>query len=81
MRRHHTVWGCDLCQIACPHTRRAIAAGHTTPIPYFHKARIPHLDSATLSEMSREEFESRAFSWRGRATVARNLAAYEDREE
>ena len=24
MRRHHTVWGCDLCQTACPHTRRVI---------------------------------------------------------
>ena len=77
MKEHRTVWGCDLCQLACPHTRRAIAAGVVTPIPFFHEARIPHLDSARLAAMSREEFESRAFSWRGRKTIARNLAAYE----
>ncbi|MBO7763029.1 MAG: epoxyqueuosine reductase [Clostridia bacterium] len=77
MRRHHTVWGCDLCQTACPHTRRAIASGTVSPIPFFHASRIPHLDSATLAAMPKEEFEMRAFAWRGRSTVERNLKAYE----
>ena len=81
MRAHRTVWGCDLCQLACPHTRRAIAEGHTTPIRFFHEARIPHLTSDLLAAMPREEFESRAFSWRGRKTVERNLLAYEGLEE
>lgn len=81
MREHHTVWGCDLCQLACPHTRRAIAEGAITPIPFFHEARMPRLDSAILAAMSPEEFKSRAFSWRGRATVERNLLAYESESE
>ena len=81
MRAHHTVWGCDLCQIACPYTRRAIAEGRVTPIPFFHEARIPHLTAELLAAMPREEFESRAYSWRGRKTIERNLLAYESSEE
>ena len=77
MRRHGTVWGCDLCQTACPHTRRAIETGVVTPIPFFHEARIAHLDSATLASMPPEEFKARAYAWRGRATIERNLREYE----
>lgn len=77
MRKHHTVWGCDLCQTACPHNRRVMDAGRVTPIGYFHEDRITHLDSEMLAAMPRSEFESRAFAWRGRQTLARNLAAYE----
>lgn len=81
MRRHKTVWGCDLCQIACPHTRRAIASGSVTPIPFFHEDRIPHLTSDILDRMDKPTFGARAFSWRGRTTIARNLAAYEGEKE
>ncbi|MBR7094741.1 MAG: DUF1730 domain-containing protein [Clostridia bacterium] len=77
MRRHATVWGCDLCQTACPHTRRAIAANATTPIAFFHEARLPHLTLATLAAMSDEEFSERAYAWRGRKTIERNLTEYE----
>lgn len=81
MLAHKTVWGCDLCQIACPHTRRAIASGIVTPIPFFHKERIPHLTSALLDGMDTATFKSRAFAWRGRTTITRNLAAYERKNE
>ena len=81
MRRHKTVWGCDICQTACPHTRRAIAAGTVTPIPFFHEARIPHLTSERLAAMDSPTFKSRAFAWRGRTTIARNLTAYEKENE
>ncbi len=81
MREHHTVWGCDLCQLSCPHTRRAIAEGRVSPIPFFHEARIPRLTAELLAAMPREEFERRAFSWRGRKTVERNLLAYESSED
>ena len=77
MCRHNTVWGCDLCQTACPHTRRAIAEGKVTPVPFFHEARIPCLSSDALAAMDAPTFKTRAFAWRGRTTIARNLAAYE----
>ena len=81
MQRHKTVWGCDLCQMACPHTRRAIAKKNLTPISFFHEERIPHLTSELLCEMDAKAFKTRAFAWRGRATIARNLAAYEGKFE
>ncbi len=81
MRRHHTVWGCDLCQTSCPYNRRTLEGGVVTPVRYFREDRITHLDSGTLAAMPRAEFESRAFAWRGRQTLARNLAAYEGGEE
>ena len=78
MRKHRTVWGCDLCQTSCPHTRRAIEAGITTPIPFFHEARLPRLDGEVLAALTPEEFKTRAFSWRGRAVVERNVRAFEE---
>ena len=79
MRRHRTVWGCDLCQTACPHTRRAMAGGAVTPIAFFHKERIPYLDLATLDAMSDEELSRRAYAWRGRKTIERNLRHFEEK--
>lgn len=81
MRRHRTVWGCDLCQTACPHTRRAMREGRVTPIGFFHRERITHLTAAELALMSDETFKTRAFSWRGRRTVERNLLEYEKGSE
>ncbi len=81
MRRYRTVWGCDRCQTACPHTRRAIEAGVITPIGFFHEARLPHLNTAILAAMSPEQFRTRAFAWRGRKTIERNLLHYEGRED
>lgn len=80
MYRTGTVWGCDVCQLVCPHNRAALSGAHT-PIRFFHEERIPHLTAAALVAMSDEEFSARAFSWRGRATIARNLAAYEERKK
>ena len=69
MRKVNTVWGCDECQAHCPHNQNPVV----TPIEFFHKERISRLDSEILSSMSKAEFERRAFAWRGRKTVERNL--------
>ena len=69
IRRTGYAWGCDLCQTVCPHN----AAPRLSPIPFFHEDRIERLDSPTLDGMSDEEFTKRAFAWRGRNTVNRNL--------
>ena len=42
-------------------------------ISFFREDRITLLTSDRLAEMSKEEFQSRAFAWRGRKTVERNL--------
>lgn len=71
MRSINTVWGCDMCQLACPHNKNP----HITPIDFFHEDRIEYLTTELLDSMSEEDFADRAFSWRGRKTVKRNLDA------
>ena len=69
-----SVWGCDICQLSCPHTQKAIKAGTIySPIPYFNEENIPTLSLSILDRMSDEEFLSRAYAWRGRETIRRNL--------
>lgn len=69
VRKSGTVWGCDVCQESCPHNKTK----NQTPIKFFHEQRITNLTRDVLAQMSDEEFSSRAFSWRGRKTVLRNL--------
>lgn len=69
MRKYNTAWGCDLCQSVCPYNR----SPRITPIGFFHRERLGELTSDILSKMSDEEFSRRAFAWRGRKTVERNL--------
>lgn len=71
MRKVDTVWGCDVCQSVCPYNKHP----QITPIEFFHRDRIECLTSDRLSTMSKDELKSRAFGWRGRKTVERNLKA------
>ncbi len=68
------VWGCDVCQLVCPHNRRIIAEGRDTPVAYFTQNRIHHIDETLLSQMSEEAFGRRAYAWRGKAVIERNLS-------
>lgn len=65
---NNSVWGCDLCQTVCPMVSPAM-----TEIDFFKRDLIPCLTEEIIFAMSDNEFSSRAFSWRGRETILRNL--------
>ena len=70
------VWGCDACQLACPHNRAIIKAGLDTPVPYFREGRLIRADAEALAAMEDAAFKARAYSWRGRAVILRNCALF-----
>lgn len=69
MRKYDTAWGCDVCQEVCPHN----LLPRLTPIELFREGRIDCLTEELVEGMTKEEFASRAFAWRGKKTVLRNL--------
>lgn len=78
LRRHNLVWGCDRCAEACPHNQGLPTAAIALP----PNQVLPHISSKEIEGMSdrvfRETFANRAFAWRGKATMLRNLKISEE---
>ena len=69
-----SIWGCDICQEACPYTAHARARGTIfSSIPFFNQNTLTHLTVEQLDGMSEADFARRAYAWRGRDTIRRNL--------
>lgn len=64
MIKYNCAWGCDVCQTVCPMNARA----KKTPIKEFY-------DTARPCVTEEDEVEGRAFAWRGKAVIERNLKA------
>lgn len=76
--RYGSAWGCDMCQDICPHTLSAKESQTIfSPIDFFNTELKPHLSSSLINEMSDKEFAERAYSWRKRETILRNLKLFE----
>lgn len=81
IRESGCAWGCDICQEVCPHTRAAINAGTIyTNVDFFNSELTPVLTSEAVEAMSDEDLAQRAYSWRGRKTIVRNLKILEEKE-
>lgn len=70
MRSVGTAWGCDECQRCCPHNERRV----TSELEFFSKDRITRLERDAIESMDKPTFMRRAFAWRGKKTVLRNIA-------
>jgi epoxyqueuosine reductase QueG len=76
IKKYGSAWGCDICATVCPHTKKAIAEGAETPIEFFRNDRIVNLSSEAVNAMDKATFRERAFAWRGKKTILRNLEIF-----
>lgn len=78
--KKYSIWGCDICTEVCPHTKKAFANKTVyTPIKFFNEELTPMLTKELIENMSDEEFKQRAYSWRGKETILRNLEIIEEK--
>ena len=77
LRRAPYAWGCDVCAAVCPHNKNA----KPCPEGYFTENVLPGLSPEALDAMTDGEYAARAFGWRPRATLARNLSLREVRHD
>ena len=79
IRENGLAWGCDLCQRCCPHNKHAVR----TPLAEFREDLIEKLTSDQLKPLSgrqfRDKYRVRAFAWRGKKVLQRNLQLLEDK--
>ena len=71
---HALVWGCDICQMTCPINARIIRNSTDTPVPFFREQRKSRVTPDDIGQMSDASFAARAYAWRKRETILRNLA-------
>ena len=62
IKKNECIWGCDICQNTCPMNENI----SVTPIKEF-------LESGKSEYKSGDDLEKRAYSWRGRDVIERNL--------
>lgn len=78
IRANRLAWGCDRCSEACPHNRGLPVAAIALP-PNELLPRLTLSDLEGLSDRQfREKYALRAFAWRGKATMLRNLTILEE---
>ena len=77
LRRSAYAWGCDVCAAVCPHNQNA----KPCPEGYFTTDILPGITPETLDSMTDSDYAARAFGWRPRAVLSRNLSLREERHD
>lgn len=78
IKENKIIFGCDMCQKVCPHNKNI----EMTNIEEFKNDLIEKLDLEEINRISNKEFKrryyNRAFSWRGKGIIKRNLEILEE---
>ncbi len=78
LKNHELIWGCDICSDVCPHNKNAAE----TPIKEFQSGIKQSLNYDEIENLSqkqfKEKFADRAFTWRGKNVLIRNLKLFSD---
>lgn len=78
IRKNGLAWGCDRCSEVCPHNYGLERAAISLP-PNEILPRLTLGDIENLSDRQfREKYVHRAFAWKGKATMLRNLYILEE---
>ncbi len=77
VKKNRLAWGCDRCSEACPHNQGLPVAEIAAP-----EGLLPRLtkeDIVALSDRQfRDTYKNRAFAWKGKAPMLRNLNLLEE---
>ena len=82
IKKGGSIWGCDACQAACPHTKRALKKGTIyTNIPYFADSYLGEDPVEKIEKMDDETFSRYPFAWRKRPTIERNIRLLKEKHD
>ena len=81
IKAHGLVWGCDTCQLVCPHNTGALKSETNHAVDFFKNNVISTLSAQIIDTMPDGEFSMRAYSWRGRDVIKRNIELHINKEK